>query len=528
MRRLIGVGIALLLAACALPAFAASSPAETVPFDHWAYDAVQKLVDEGIIIGYPKTHEFKGDRAMTRYEFAMAISRLMEWPGIVGPAGPAGGAGGQGDPGRAGPAGPAGATGATGPGGAAGATGAQGPAGTPDEEAIRAICQKLLDEFASELADLQDEVDDLTEDVDDLDERVAVLEDAMNRPQVTGWIDYRIGLAGDLWNNAEFDALTAKIGIQGQITDELAGKISLKMVDDVTRVAPPRFPGQSATTGTMENIWIDEAWVKYSTDYWTDVNWTAGSQFFAYGLGLLANNERRALQGIRANAPELWGSDVTLDFFYGGATADLGAGLGTPTDGYGVAHMQYDRNRFGLGGTWLATGIGEEEGWSANAWVRVFDRNWQFEYAETLETAAGVRPPGGANPINTWMGCGEILNSKNLQIQGLISHTDGRYAMQYTTLNPYFEILQYDIGTYPGAVPWERWLRSALITPGAELIGTLINFELFNMPVELRYAHLTTLMSAPPGLGNYDNVIGISATKNIVDGLDVTFRVARE
>jgi len=60
-----------------------SSGADRVPFDHWAYDAVQKLVDEGIIIGYPKTHEFKGDRAMTRYEFAMALSRLaLEWPGL--------------------------------------------------------------------------------------------------------------------------------------------------------------------------------------------------------------------------------------------------------------------------------------------------------------------------------------------------------------------------------------------------------------------------------------------------------------
>ncbi len=52
-----------------------------VPYDHWAYDAVQKLVDEGAIVGYPKTHEFKGDREMTRFEFAMAIGRLMEWDG---------------------------------------------------------------------------------------------------------------------------------------------------------------------------------------------------------------------------------------------------------------------------------------------------------------------------------------------------------------------------------------------------------------------------------------------------------------
>ena len=60
-----------------------SNPAETVPLDHWYYDAIQKLIDEGVIVGYPRTHEFKGDRPMTRYELAMAISRLMEWRGQV-------------------------------------------------------------------------------------------------------------------------------------------------------------------------------------------------------------------------------------------------------------------------------------------------------------------------------------------------------------------------------------------------------------------------------------------------------------
>ena len=97
MRKMLTAAVVLALVTLALPAFAASSPAETVPFDHWAYDAVQKLVDEGIIIGYPKTHEFKGDRAMTRYEFAMAISRLMEWPGLGGGAGVAGTKGDKGD-----------------------------------------------------------------------------------------------------------------------------------------------------------------------------------------------------------------------------------------------------------------------------------------------------------------------------------------------------------------------------------------------------------------------------------------------
>jgi hypothetical protein len=56
------------------PCFAQTNRVAGVPFDHWAYDAVQYLVDKGIIIGYPEG-TFKGHRALTRWEFAMAVSR---------------------------------------------------------------------------------------------------------------------------------------------------------------------------------------------------------------------------------------------------------------------------------------------------------------------------------------------------------------------------------------------------------------------------------------------------------------------
>ena len=281
MRRIVVAACVVGLVAYCLPVLAASNAAETVPFEHWAYDAVQKLVDEGIIIGYPKTHEFKGDRAMTRYEFAMAISRLMEWPGIHGPAGDQGDAGAKGDTGAAGAPGPKGDKGDTGAAGAKGDTGDQGPPGPkPTDEELRAICAKLLDEFKDDLADLQDQIDELAEDVDNLDERVAALEEAMKRPKVTGWIDYRIGLVGDLWKNAEFDALTAKVGIEGQITDELSGRINLKMIDDATRVMAARGGGGGSVLGLTDNVWLDEACLMYATDWWTPVNWTVGSQFF--------------------------------------------------------------------------------------------------------------------------------------------------------------------------------------------------------------------------------------------------------
>jgi hypothetical protein len=59
------------------PASAAEMFAD-VPTDHWAYQAVNNLQERGIVIGYPDG-TFGGKRAMTRYEFAVAIDRLIDW-----------------------------------------------------------------------------------------------------------------------------------------------------------------------------------------------------------------------------------------------------------------------------------------------------------------------------------------------------------------------------------------------------------------------------------------------------------------
>lgn len=48
-----------------------------VPKDHWAYQYVKTLADKGYITGYPDG-TFKGDRAMTRYEYAAVIYRALQ------------------------------------------------------------------------------------------------------------------------------------------------------------------------------------------------------------------------------------------------------------------------------------------------------------------------------------------------------------------------------------------------------------------------------------------------------------------
>jgi hypothetical protein len=541
---------AVLLAAYAIPAMAASNPAETVPFDHWAYDAVQKLVDCGVIIGYPKTHEFKGDRAMTRYEFAMAISRLMESPCLKG--GEPGAKGANGATGAAGPTGPKGDTGATGAAGAPGGkgeTGAVGPPGPkPTEDEVRAICAKLLDEFKGELADIKEQMAGLQEDVKDLDTRVAALEEAMKRPKVTGWIDYRIGLVGDLWENAEFDALTAKIGIQGQITDELAGKISLKMIDDTLRVTgfaaipgggvvtgPRTLPGPAGPVvpvglGIGDNIWLDEAWLQGSTDWWTPVKWTAGRQFFALDqLGLVADNQRMSLQGIRGEAANLWGTDLGLDMVFGGASYDEGlAATGITSDGYGAVRLDYTRPKWAVGGTWLATGFAHEEGWGADLWAEIFNRDLTFEYARMTQDITGNRAFGTATP-RAWMGTLELLDTPSVKVTGIASRATDNYALTYSAINPYFELLDYGINPAVGQLPWERWTRAPLVANGARIIAGDVAFKLGSVPMKVRYANVDA--TDPAGVlpwGNYPHLVAVSGTKKIVDGLNLNLTYARE
>jgi len=74
MRKVALAIAAILVLAVVSPAF--SQPFADVPTDHWAFDAIAELAAKGIIEGYPDG-TFKGDRAMTRYEIAMVVARLL-------------------------------------------------------------------------------------------------------------------------------------------------------------------------------------------------------------------------------------------------------------------------------------------------------------------------------------------------------------------------------------------------------------------------------------------------------------------
>lgn len=77
-KRLLKVAVTTALTvAFAVPAFAASAnPFSDVPAKHWAYDAVNKLAQAGVIDGY-EDGTFKGDKTVTRYEMAQIVAKAM-------------------------------------------------------------------------------------------------------------------------------------------------------------------------------------------------------------------------------------------------------------------------------------------------------------------------------------------------------------------------------------------------------------------------------------------------------------------
>ncbi|WP_405732048.1 S-layer homology domain-containing protein [Anaerovibrio slackiae] len=66
-----------LVVGAASTTFAAANPFADVPADHWAYDAVAQLVQDGVVNGYSADGTFKGDQNMSRYVMAQIVAKAM-------------------------------------------------------------------------------------------------------------------------------------------------------------------------------------------------------------------------------------------------------------------------------------------------------------------------------------------------------------------------------------------------------------------------------------------------------------------
>jgi hypothetical protein len=530
MKKLTIATLVVMAVMAAAPLFAAD-PSATVPFDHWAYDAVKQLCEKGVIIGYPDG-TFKGDRAMTRYEFAMAVSRLIENVGKMIPTGN-GTPGAKGETGDAGPAGPAGPQGDPGAAGAVGAAGPQGPLGVADMAQVEALCKKLMDEFKNELADVKKDVEYLQDDVYDLQDRVTALEEAGKRPKAFGWIDYRMGLVSQggfvqpFPNSNEavvrpkqgpndgapmntrfdgrgmYDNLTAKIGIDGAVTDEVNARIALKVRDGSDPKGDFGFDSGPSDGRMAENIWLDEAYIKFPAKFIGQWDFTVGRQYEKYGdMGLLVDSAFASQQGVRSQWNNIGGSGFSFDSFVGsGGDLPVGWFSGTNVmsadaprynygnssihDSYVATMLKYSRPNWSLGFEYVPNGVGEERGTAIDGYLNFWGgRNLYAQYARQSRDLNN----NSLDRNKAFMGMVDVWKSSNFQIRGFYSDAGPNYQIINSALNPYFEHIGDPFQSF--GLDWERFTRNPLVMSNLKVRGGMLDFKLFNTPFTVAYYDL--------------------------------------
>ncbi|MDQ2687645.1 MAG: S-layer homology domain-containing protein [Armatimonadota bacterium] len=216
---------------------AASGPFADVPADHWAYSAVDTLQKAGIVIGYPDG-TYSGKRAMTRYEFAVAIARLL--PLIKSPD-------------------------------------LTGYAKTSDLDALRddinsklaanssAIdaLRALVNEFQPELQRLGQDVAAIKSRLDADEQRLAAVEEEQRRIKITGALDLIARADRDSRTNVPFvDANGTQSGVNGSnrilqqsdVYHNFALNIRGKLTDTATAVVKVEFGNFLPAVGNTSAI----------------------------------------------------------------------------------------------------------------------------------------------------------------------------------------------------------------------------------------------------------------------------------
>lgn len=139
-------------------AHAQAAPFLDTPTNHWAYEAVQNLAAKKIIIGYPDG-TYGGKRPMTRYEFAVAIDRLLRTMADMNSANP--------------------------------------PPGTPSPQTLTQDelnqVQALIDKFRPELDTIQADLKQAQDDIDALRADVLDTKALANKAQATADNSYGVG-----------------------------------------------------------------------------------------------------------------------------------------------------------------------------------------------------------------------------------------------------------------------------------------------------------------------------------------------
>jgi len=450
-----------------------------VPWDHWAYDAIGELYDAGLIEGYPDG-TFKGSRNLTRYEFAMALARLLYHIDDIMPdvgAGTPGERGPMGEPGPTGPKGPEGPKGDTGEQGPKGDKGDKGDPGPPGpqgevdpEELASAInrilderdlvnatelaeaIQKLRDEFRPELDDLSDRVDVLANDVDALEKRVKALED---KPEtVTGILTYDFGAtvsgasASAAFSNVNssnfYNAAEVVLAFYRRINSNTTAAVVLFDCDNGGFTDAPNF------VAPARNFMVpDAAWVKIpdTSVLGVDSDLTVGRQYMRYGYGLTFDNDAFSTDGVRIKSVDwsLEEAEVFVGSQRGTGIPQLIFRLGDEIndDGY-------------LGATWV---VNDGAGYGPLGRLGVDARyTWDDDDDMQIRAEVSLTPDALGTQNTAWYVEADVVRSSSIDIAVGAASAPSGYNPNgdlNTSLTPYtrnYGETQVAIGGLPGVV----------------------------------------------------------------------------
>jgi hypothetical protein len=467
-----------------------------------------------------------------------------------------------------------------------------------DEAQVRAICAKLCDEFKDELKAIRGNVDTLKDDVAGLGERVTALEERQG-PRPFGWVDYRIGLAGQkVKGDFEFDNLTAKLGVEGQVTPSLFGRVAVKTrnwpfdsngqvldsqnfnsgdfywddleqnnsVPTVACSRQMRIMGYSFLPDDYDtpfisvpdnyvggSIWLDEAYLQFTTKGFGAGRYTAGRQFLNYGLGLVVNNDRQSLQGVRAQYARLFNTDLDFEFFVGDGSpfytssfneadgsnvyGDLGVNTAAgPGDSYVSARLAFDKPNWSIAGNWLVNGFAGEEAWSVDGWWKYWgERNIYAEFAEQRKTVNGLDPEQAFQEDispRAFLVMADLWKAPKWSLRGMWARAYNNYDSYYSSLHPYWEENTRNFsGLIVGYVPFELFTRKVPVFGNTMTLGGTFAFELGDWPFELSYYKL----SATQGDGEisrmnlpYDELMSVRVSREVASGVNVYLLGAME
>jgi len=506
----------VLLAVSVVPCFAqADQPFADVPNNHWAAAAIRELAQAGIIEGRPGA-TFDGRKPMTRYEAATALARMLDRINKLTPKGASiediknliltdrevqnalrGPAGQAGPAGQMGPAGTPGAAGLPGPAGQPGPPGQTGPRGEKGDPGLTpqqlADIQKLLTEFGPTIADIRGQLRAVGD-------KVAALEAAVQRipplrVSLVGGV--RFGLMGsvlttkpenptadednvaifgaaiggtedftlakDTLKGTRFGVYLQDINVDGNITSNIAGHATLRVITPVSgaaEVLPGEIPPTTTTIyspipSNLTPVWFDNVqlwdwYVAFSAPIFCHkVSFTGGRFTNKVAEGLLVDNEAQPLIGVSADT-----GFGPITFGINGSTVDRAVSAPNPfiepQDVYGYTYLGFGWRGWNVVGTWLMSGAFEEKGWSAAVDGRICNFRIFGEYAKLTRDASGMAPtnPDTGEHLRSeaWVVGADLLNNwKGLSLTGRYGDIEPGYSTVYSILNPYSSINAYDI-----------------------------------------------------------------------------------